>query len=156
MNKQNQKLLLQLARKTIENNFKRKDYNLKNIPAEFQEKRGVFVTLHEGGQLKGCIGNIEPLKSLYEGVKENVLNAAFHDPRFSKLREDELKKVPIINIDNSSRNENFATLNVVEPENLNLSQLVLYRIVSWRYKMDREAATALLTGIAYMKEDRTV
>ena len=93
MNKQNQKLLLQLARKTIENNFKRKDYNLKNIPAEFQEKRGVFVTLHEGGQLKGCIGNIEPLKSLYEGVKENVLNAAFHDPRFSKLREDELKKV---------------------------------------------------------------
>ncbi len=77
-----------------------------------------------------------------------------HDELFTEF-EDELKKVPIINIDNSSRNENFATLNVVEPENLNLSQLVLYRVVSWRYKIDKEAATALLTGISYRKEDRT-
>jgi len=93
MNKQNQKLLLQLARKTIENHFKRKNYDLESIPAEFKEKMGVFVTLHENRQLKGCIGNIEPIKSLYEGVKENALNAAFHDPRFSKLTEGELKKV---------------------------------------------------------------
>lgn len=93
MNKQNQKLLLQLARKAIENHFQKKDYDLENIPAEFKEKRGVFVTLHEDGQLRGCIGNIEPIKSLYENVKENVLNAAFHDPRFSKLRKEELKNV---------------------------------------------------------------
>ncbi len=93
MNKQNQKLLLQLARKTIENHFQKRDYDLEKIPAEFQEKRGVFVTLHLDGQLRGCIGNIEPIKSIYEGVKENALNAAFHDPRFSKLTEGELKKV---------------------------------------------------------------
>ncbi|HLC88478.1 MAG TPA: AmmeMemoRadiSam system protein A [Candidatus Nanoarchaeia archaeon] len=93
MNKQNQKLLLKLARKTIENNFRHKDYDLENVLAEFREKKGVFVTLQKDGRLRGCVGSIEPVKSIYDGVKENALNAAFRDPRFSKLTEGELKTV---------------------------------------------------------------
>jgi len=36
-----------------------------------------------------------PLKSIYEGVKENVLNAAFHDPRFKPLAKEELSEINI-------------------------------------------------------------
>ena len=93
MNKQNQKLLLKLARKTIENNFRHKDYDLENVLAELREKKGVFVTLQKDGRLRGCVGSIEPVKSIYDGVKENALNAAFRDPRFSKLTEGEFKTV---------------------------------------------------------------
>ncbi len=93
MNELHRKILLDLARKTIAAKFSNKKYELDFIPKEFQEKRGVFVTLHKHGKLRGCIGNICPDKSLYETTKENALNAAFHDPRFSPLEKEELKEI---------------------------------------------------------------
>jgi AmmeMemoRadiSam system protein A len=60
-----------------------------------KEKRGVFVTLTKNGELRGCIGFIQPLKSIYDSVKENALNAAFHDPRFKPLQKEELKDLKI-------------------------------------------------------------
>lgn len=95
VNKAHQKLLLTLARKTIENYFQKKDFDLEKIPEEFKEKRGVFVTLHEKGELRGCIGYIFSFKPLYQGIKENALNAAFHDPRFPLLQKEELKNIEI-------------------------------------------------------------
>lgn len=95
MNELHRKILLDLARKTIAAKFSNKNYELDLIPPEFQEKRGVFVTLHKHGELRGCIGYIFPIKSVYEGVKENALNAAFHDPRFPPLRKEELPELKI-------------------------------------------------------------
>lgn len=63
--------------------------------APFQKKRGVFVTLLIDGKLKGCIGNLEPEGTVVEGVRQNALNAAFEDPRFSPLRPEELERVQI-------------------------------------------------------------
>ncbi|MDZ8119351.1 AmmeMemoRadiSam system protein B [Pontiella agarivorans] len=60
-----------------------------------QEKRGVFVTLHKRGQLRGCIGEIFPRRPLIDAVNAQALNAAFHDPRFPKLRADELAEVDL-------------------------------------------------------------
>ncbi len=93
------KFLISLARKTIEQRLTgRKNSEIrydKTLPPRFYEKRGTFVTLTINGMLRGCIGHIVPQESVLEGVKENALNAAFRDPRFSPLRKDELDKVKI-------------------------------------------------------------
>ena len=59
------------------------------------ELRGCFVTLHKHGQLRGCIGTIEPVYPLAEGVERNAQNAAFRDPRFRPLGAKELKEIDI-------------------------------------------------------------
>lgn len=59
------------------------------------EKWGTFVTLKLDNQLRGCIGNIEPVSPVVEGVRENSIHAAFNDYRFSPLTPEELPKVVI-------------------------------------------------------------
>jgi len=56
---------------------------------------GCFVTLNSHGQLRGCIGNIEPIKPLYKGIADNAVNAAFRDPRFSRVKAAELGDIKI-------------------------------------------------------------
>ena len=66
-----------------------------SISAAVREKRGCFVTLHQRGDLRGCIGTIEPEQSLLRGVEENAVNAAFRDPRFSPLKAKDLSSIDI-------------------------------------------------------------
>ena len=61
----------------------------------FKEKRGVFVTLHRGGELRGCIGYPLPLKPLGEAVAEMAVAAAFEDPRFPAVAAEELDELEI-------------------------------------------------------------
>lgn len=61
----------------------------------FKLKLGTFVTLTKEGQLRGCIGNLTASESVVAGVKQNALNAAFHDPRFRALTAGELENVEI-------------------------------------------------------------
>lgn len=61
----------------------------------FQEHFGTFVTLKINGQLRGCIGNMTASEPVKEGVGLNAISAAFHDPRFSPLRAEELEHVNI-------------------------------------------------------------
>ena len=49
-----------------------------------------FVTLHAQGALRGCIGSLEAYRPLIEDVSENAFAAAFRDPRFIPLQEQEL------------------------------------------------------------------
>jgi AmmeMemoRadiSam system protein A len=58
-----------------------------------EKKLGVFVTLHHRGELRGCIGTLEPVLSLAEEVVENARHAAFHDPRFSPLTQKEFLEI---------------------------------------------------------------
>lgn len=58
--------------------------------ALLRQPRGVFVTLKIAGQLRGCIGSLNAALPLRDGVRENALNAAFHDPRFAPLTLEEL------------------------------------------------------------------
>jgi len=59
-------------------------------PTEAGQRRGVFVTLHRHGRLRGCIGVIEASLPLIDAVVQNALSAAFNDPRFEPLLADEL------------------------------------------------------------------
>ncbi|MCK5685197.1 AmmeMemoRadiSam system protein A, partial [bacterium] len=94
------KLLLELSRQSILNKFKKNDDKLKFIENEVSpqiliEKRGTFVTLHQNSQLRGCIGNIEPVKNIFSGIMDNARHAAFNDSRFSSLSYEELDRIDI-------------------------------------------------------------
>ena len=56
---------------------------------------GAFVTLHAAGSLRGCIGTLEGTRPLYQTVAEMAHSAAFHDPRFPSLTEQEWGDVSI-------------------------------------------------------------
>ena len=56
---------------------------------------GVFVTLNKHGELRGCIGFPEAVYPLYKGVIEAAKSAAFSDPRFNALEQDELDEISV-------------------------------------------------------------
>ncbi len=58
-----------------------------------EQKRGVFVTLRKNGDLRGCIGSIEPNMPLYELIPEMAQAAAFRDGRFNPVKCNELKDI---------------------------------------------------------------
>jgi len=90
------KELLAVARTTIETYLKTgKTYQPKSDNPKFKEKRGVFVTLTESKQLRGCIGYIEPIKPLILAVRDNAIAAAVHDSRFMPLNQSELNDIKI-------------------------------------------------------------
>jgi AmmeMemoRadiSam system protein A len=41
-----------------------------------------FVTWKRGGQLRGCIGSVEPVRPLWADVEANAVLALIRDPRF--------------------------------------------------------------------------
>ena len=71
------------------------------MPAETPEEMknrqaGAFVSVHEHGRLRGCIGTIFPTEpSLAEEIIQNAVSAAARDPRFSPIREEELPYLEI-------------------------------------------------------------
>jgi AmmeMemoRadiSam system protein A len=61
----------------------------------FSEHRGVFVTLHVRGALRGCIGVVEAQRPLGESIVQSAISAAMHDPRFASVRADELEAMQL-------------------------------------------------------------
>lgn len=65
-------------------------------PAEWLAEPGAsFVTLHEAGRLRGCIGTLEPYCSLGDDVVNNARAAAFHDPRFPPVTVSEYARIDL-------------------------------------------------------------
>jgi uncharacterized protein len=59
-------------------------------------RRGVFVTLTDSvGELRGCIGLPYPVKPLWEAVVHAAVGAATHDPRFPRVRAQELDSLRV-------------------------------------------------------------
>lgn len=90
------KILLDLARKAISRELNAGE-DLPETSKEpiFHQQAATFVTLKISGRLRGCIGTLEPVASLWKSVHDNALSAAFHDHRFSPLQSPELEKVEI-------------------------------------------------------------
>jgi len=63
-----------------------------SAPKSTQGRMGAFVTLKDKttGALRGCIGEIEPMRPLVEAVAARAVDSALHDPRFLPVRESEL------------------------------------------------------------------
>lgn len=104
--------LIHLAKTSIESYLKYKknfridyiQYPKLNLPC------AVFVTLNIDDELRGCIGSMTPHMLMSDAVCEYAIKAAFEDPRFPPLSEDEFKKIsieisllsPLIKIDDIS------------------------------------------------------
>lgn len=91
-------LLLRIARESIEAVLGGRRPSLPErgeLDPELTRPSGCFVTLHAEGELRGCIGSIEPVAPLYEAVSASAINAAFRDPRFHPLRKDELARIDL-------------------------------------------------------------
>ncbi|HEX2996669.1 MAG TPA: AmmeMemoRadiSam system protein A [Anaerolineales bacterium] len=93
-----QKVLLRLAREAMEQGVRGRklpplDETL--LTPNLREEGSSFVTLTEHGQLRGCIGSLEPHQSLVEDVREHAVAAALQDPRFHPVKEAELNGIQI-------------------------------------------------------------
>jgi AmmeMemoRadiSam system protein A len=69
--------------------------DLTALPAELRKPGACFVTLQTHGRLRGCIGSLDPRRPLAEDVNANAYAAAFADPRFPPLREEELAALEV-------------------------------------------------------------
>ena len=85
---------VKLARKSLENYVLRHRFIdvPDGLPEELLKRRaGAFVSIHENGSLRGCIGTIAPTRdNLAEEIIHNAVSAAVHDPRFRPIGREEL------------------------------------------------------------------
>jgi MEMO1 family protein len=96
LNEEEKKLLHQIARTVIENKATGKPVPEFKVDASIlREHRGAFVTVQKKGQLRGCIGYIEGRGPLHKTIEEMAEAAAFRDPRFSPVRDNELPDLTI-------------------------------------------------------------
>ena len=93
---------VQLARASLESYIlSRKIIDVpQDLPEDLTARRaGAFVSIHEHGQLRGCIGTISPARSnLAEEIIFNAISASTRDPRFPPIRKEELPFLEI-NVD---------------------------------------------------------
>lgn len=90
---------IQLARKTITEYLTtgKKMSVPTDLPKEMiNNQAGVFVSIHEENNLRGCIGTILPvMNSIAEEIIHNAISAATKDPRFSPIQKEELPYLEI-------------------------------------------------------------
>jgi AmmeMemoRadiSam system protein B/AmmeMemoRadiSam system protein A len=96
LNEEEKKTLHQIAKTVIENKAKGKTVpDFKVESPTLKENRGAFVTIHKRGQLRGCIGYIEGQGPLHKTIERMAEAAAFKDPRFTPVKENELPELEL-------------------------------------------------------------
>ena len=89
-------LLVRLAHQTIEAALRGERPPAGSSPSpHLAEARGAFVTLHLAGQLRGCVGFVQPARGLHQTILEAALSAAFHDPRFPPVSLEEAPELQV-------------------------------------------------------------
>lgn len=96
LNQEQQRRLLFTARHSIATGLRGEPLPLLSDEAFLMLERGLFVTLHSSGRLRGCLGRFEsggtPLGEL---VSVMAREAAEHDPRFAPVQEMELAGIDL-------------------------------------------------------------
>ncbi|MDD5431360.1 MAG: AmmeMemoRadiSam system protein B [Candidatus Omnitrophica bacterium] len=96
LNKEQRKKLLEIARESIETYLKtNKKLELTQTDPILLKDFGAFVTLHEKGELRGCIGNLVGTQPLYLTIRDMAVESATGDPRFPSVELPELKDIEI-------------------------------------------------------------
>ena len=86
-------LLLQLAHQAVAAALDKRDLDLTPPSEHLAEHRGAFTTLHQQGELRGCVGYVFPMYSLYRTIAETAVAAAFNDSRFMPVERDEVPQL---------------------------------------------------------------
>jgi AmmeMemoRadiSam system protein A len=88
--------LLRLAHESILSALEdRKKISLDPPTAHFAEPRGAFSSLYLHGELRGCVGYVLPISSVYRAVADTARAAAFEDNRFYPVTLDEARDLEI-------------------------------------------------------------
>ena len=96
LNNAQRKRLLQIARESITSYVKDgKKRTFTEKDPLLNADMGAFVTLHENGELRGCIGNMVGRGPLYQTVADMAIEAATGDPRFPTLSPKEIDAIDI-------------------------------------------------------------
>jgi AmmeMemoRadiSam system protein A len=98
LSEEEKRTLLQVARQALECGVRGE-----NLPAldpgsmtpRLWEPGASFVTLTIRGDLRGCIGALEPYQPLVQDVREHAVAAALEDPRFPPVQPDELDQIQV-------------------------------------------------------------
>jgi AmmeMemoRadiSam system protein A len=92
---QERRLLLQLAHDAVAAALEKRDLDLTPPSEHLAEHRGAFTTLHENAELRGCVGYVFPMYSLYRTIAETAVAAAFNDTRFLPVRPEEAPRLQV-------------------------------------------------------------
>jgi len=90
--------LLHIARESLERGVKGEKLtplDLESMPPLLRGQGASFVTLTVHGNLRGCIGALEPYQPLALDVREHALAAALEDPRFPPVTPSELDQIAV-------------------------------------------------------------
>jgi AmmeMemoRadiSam system protein A len=88
-------LLLRLAHQAIESALEKRALSMDSPSSHLAEPRGVFTTLYLGGELRGCVGYVFPIATLYRAVAETARAAASQDTRFLPVSREEAPQLQI-------------------------------------------------------------
>jgi AmmeMemoRadiSam system protein A len=114
--------LVKLAREAIDSYIQegKRIATPDDLSPEMQQRAGAFVSIHRHGQLRGCIGTIQPTRdNVAQEVIENAIAAATRDPRFPAVRRDELEDLDI-KVDVLSPPEPVDSLDELDPKRYGL------------------------------------
>ncbi|MGZ4813921.1 MAG: AmmeMemoRadiSam system protein A [Terriglobales bacterium] len=92
---QEHRLLLQLAHDAIAAALEKRNVDLSPPSEHLGEHRGAFTTLHESGELRGCVGYVFPMYSLYRTIAETAVAAAMNDTRFLPVQREEVPRLQV-------------------------------------------------------------
>jgi AmmeMemoRadiSam system protein A len=92
ISEEEKKSLCALARRSMESRFHRVAPSEISLPIQ---RLGAFVTLHKNGRLRGCIGRMSSDLPITETISQMAWAAAFEDPRFEPVTEEELESISI-------------------------------------------------------------
>jgi AmmeMemoRadiSam system protein A len=88
-------LLLKLAHEAILSTLEEHEISLAPPTAHLAEPRGAFTSLYLQGRLRGCVGYVLPISSVYRAVADTARAAAFEDTRFNSVTLDEARGLEI-------------------------------------------------------------
>jgi len=91
----NKSQLIELAHQSINSKWSSDEIPIPEDNPFSNLNRGVFVTLESNGELRGCMGSIHPYSDVITEVIDLAQTAAFRDPRFQPLTQDEFASIDI-------------------------------------------------------------
>jgi len=88
-------ILLRLAHESILCALDEREIPLDPPSAHLAELRGAFTSLYLRDELRGCVGYVLPVSSVYRAVAETARAAAFEDTRFCPVTREEAPDLQI-------------------------------------------------------------
>ena len=92
---QERTLLLELAHESIISALEGREIPLDSPIPHLAEPRGAFTSLYLHGELRGCVGYVLPISSVYRAVIDTARAAAFEDTRFYPVTLEEARQLKI-------------------------------------------------------------